>query len=174
MTTVLFAVSAAVAVAGQLKITAWARARWSSQRAIVYGITLMSTAFLPPFVDTGTATGTSGRAAWAVALAPLFAPVVLPGLGTAMVYPFEMDTVVSLAGGRLVAPHHGLCNTVAGLGITPGNLTTGAVRDAADRPGRPNRPGGCSRRRARSAPAAPHCWRARVVWPRVPDGSSRR
>ncbi|MFF7986069.1 MDR family MFS transporter [Streptomyces sp. NPDC007901] len=137
VTTVLFAVSAAVAVAGQLKITAWARARWSSRRAIVYGITLMSTAFLPPLVDTGTATGTSGPAAWAVALAPLFAAVVLLGLGTALVYPFEMDTVVSLAGGRLVATHYGLYNTVAGLGITLGNLTTGAVWDAADRLGRP-------------------------------------
>ncbi|MET9913840.1 MFS transporter [Streptomyces sp. NPDC006476] len=136
VTTVLFAVSAAVAVAGQLKITAWARARWSSQRAIVYGIALMGAAFLPLLIDTGPASRASGPAALTAALAPLFVAVVLLGLGTAMVYPFEMDTVVSLAGGRLVATHYGLYNTVAGLGITLGNLTTGAVWDAADRWGR--------------------------------------
>jgi len=137
VTTALFAVSAAVAVVGQLKITAWSRARWSSQRAIVYGIALMGAAFLPLLIETGPATRTSGPAAWAAALAPLFTAVVLLGLGTAMVYPFEMDTVVSLAGGRLVATHYGLYNTVAGVGITLGNLTTGAVWDAADRLERP-------------------------------------
>ncbi|MEU1273210.1 MFS transporter [Streptomyces sp. NPDC005799] len=137
VTTALFAVSAAVAVAGQLKITAWARARWSSQRAIVYGIALMGAAFLPLLIDTGPAGRDSGPLAWAAALAPLFVAVALLGLGTAMVYPFEMDTVVSLAGGRLVATHYGLYNTIAGLGITLGNLTTGAVWDAADRLGCP-------------------------------------
>ena len=137
VTTALFAVSAAVAVAGQLKITAWARARWSSQRAIVYGIALMGAAFLPLLIDAGPATGETGPLAWTAALAPLFAAVALLGLGTAMVYPFEMDTVVSLAGGRLVATHYGLYNTVAGLGITLGNLTTGAIWDAADRLGHP-------------------------------------
>ncbi|MFF6829819.1 MFS transporter [Streptomyces longwoodensis] len=137
VTTALFAVSAAVAVAGQLKITAWARARWSTQRAIVYGIALMGAAFLPLLIDAGTATRDTGPLAWTAALAPLFAAVALLGLGTAMVYPFEMDTVVSLAGGRLVATHYGLYNTVAGLGITLGNLTTGAIWDAADRLGHP-------------------------------------
>jgi hypothetical protein len=46
-----------------------------------------------------------------------------------------MDTVVSLSGGRLVATHYGLYNTVSGLGITLGNLAIGAVWDAsADQP----------------------------------------
>jgi MFS family permease len=137
VTTALFAVSAAVAVVGQLKITAWARARWSSQRAIVYGIALMGAAFLPLLIDTGPAPRDSSPLAGAEALVPLFAAVVLLGLGTALVYPFEMDTVVSLADGRFVATHYGFYNTVAGLGITLGNLITGAVWDAADRLGRP-------------------------------------
>ncbi|WP_079077928.1 MFS transporter [Streptomyces sp. CdTB01] len=137
VTTALFAVSAAVAVAGQLKITAWARAHWSSQRAIVCGIALMGAAFLPPLFASGTVTAGTGPLGWFAALASLFTAVALLGLGTAVVYPFEMDTVVSLAGGRLVATHYGLYNTVSGLGITLGNLTTGAVWDAADRMGRP-------------------------------------
>ncbi|MEV5880692.1 MFS transporter [Streptomyces sp. NPDC052101] len=137
VTTALFAVSAVVAVAGQLKITAWARARWSSQRAIVYGIAIMGAAFLPLLTDAGPATRDTGSLGWTAALAPLIATVALLGLGTAVVYPFEMDTVVSLAGGRLVATYYGLYNTVSGLGITLGNLATGAVWDAADRAGHP-------------------------------------
>ncbi|MFE0510314.1 MFS transporter [Streptomyces sp. NPDC058964] len=137
VTTALFAVSAAVTVAGQLKITAWARARWSSSRAMVCGIALMGTAFLPLLFGAGEVTADVGPLGWFAALAPLFAAVTLLGLGTAVVYPFEMDTVVSLAGGRLVATHYGLYNTVSGLGITLGNLTTGAVWDAADRLGLP-------------------------------------
>ncbi|MEU0170570.1 MFS transporter [Streptomyces iakyrus] len=137
VTTALFAVSAAVAVTGQVKVTAWARARWSSQRAIVYGISLMGGAFLPLLIDSGTATQGTDLVGRIMALAPLFAAVALLGLGTAVVYPFEMDTVVSLAGGRLVATHYGLYNTVSGLGITLGNLATGAVWDAADRSDNP-------------------------------------
>jgi MFS family permease len=97
----------------------------------------MGGAFLPLLIDTGTATGDSGVNTWFTALAPLFAAVALLGLGTALVYPFEMDTVVTLADGRLVATHYGLYNTVSGIGITLGNLTTGAVWDAAARMGRP-------------------------------------
>ncbi|MFJ3310024.1 MFS transporter [Streptomyces sp. NPDC086549] len=137
VTTALFAVSAAVAVAGQLKITAWARARWSSTHAIVCGIALMGAAFLPLLCASTTVTAGDGPAGRLAALAPLFAAVTLLGLGTAVVYPFEMDTVVSLAGGRLIATHYGLYNTVSGLGITLGNLVTGAVWDTAARLGRP-------------------------------------
>ncbi|EST35686.1 MDR family MFS transporter [Streptomyces roseochromogenus] len=137
VTTALFAVSAAVAVVGQLGITAWARARWSPQRAIVYGISLMGAAFLPLVTADSTVDGRSGLLDWIVTLGPLLVSVALLGLGTAAVYPFEMDTVVRLAGGRLVATHYGLYNSVSGLGITLGNLTTGAVWDATDRLGHP-------------------------------------
>lgn len=46
-----------------------------------------------------------------------------------MLYPYEMDTVVALSGGRWVATHYGLYNTVCGIGITLGNLGTGALLD---------------------------------------------
>ncbi|MGW1810157.1 MDR family MFS transporter [Streptomyces sp. NPDC002078] len=137
VTTALFAVSAAVTVVGQLRITAWARGRRRPQRAIVYGIALMGAAFLPLALTDLVVGSRSGLLDWTLALLPLFTAVTLLGLGTAAAYPFEMDTVVSLAGGRLVATHYGLYNTVSGLGITVGNLTTGAVWDAAHRLGHP-------------------------------------
>ncbi|ARP74549.1 MFS transporter [Streptomyces pluripotens] len=137
VTTGLFALSAAVAVTAQLKITAWARTRWSAQRAIVYGVALMGAAFLPLLPDVDLGDGNAGLLRRAAVLVPLATTVVLLGLGTALVYPFEMDTVVSLAGGRLVATHYGLYNTVSGLGVTLGNLATGALWDTADRLGHP-------------------------------------
>lgn len=130
VTTVLFALSAAVAAAGQLRITGWARARWSPQRAIVYGITLMGAAFTPLLLAGPSPQG-GGLLTRTAALAPLILAAGLLALGTALVYPFEMDTVVSLSGGRLVATHYGLYNTVSGIGITLGNLATGAVWDAS-------------------------------------------
>ena len=55
-------------------------------------------------------------------------------------FPFEMDTIVALSGGRLVATHYGVYNTICGIGITAGNLLTGATVDAARARGMPGLP----------------------------------
>lgn len=69
----------------------------------------------------------------ALTLISLVTAVALLAAGSAVVYPFEMDTVVALSGDRLVATHYGLYNTVSGLGITLGNIATGALWDFAQR-----------------------------------------
>ncbi|MEU0351455.1 MFS transporter [Streptomyces sp. NPDC006237] len=127
VTSGLFVLSAAVAVAGQLKLTAWAKERWSRPQAMVRGLAAMGLAFTP------LALAPAGTGPWylSVELAALAAAVVLLAAGSAVVYPLEMDTVVALAGNRLVATHYGLYNTVSGLGITLGNLATGALWDFA-------------------------------------------
>ncbi|MGW3953497.1 MFS transporter [Streptomyces sp. NPDC004752] len=127
VTSGLFVVSAAVAILGQLRLTGWARRRWSAQEALVRGLTAMGLAFVPPALVP--------HHAGAVVVAALLTAVVLLAAGSAVVYPFEMDTVVSLSGDRLVATHYGLYNTVSGLGITLGNLATGALWDFAVRHG---------------------------------------
>ncbi|MFE9795505.1 MFS transporter [Streptomyces goshikiensis] len=127
-TTLLFVLSAALAVAGQLRLTGWAKARWNGQDALVRGLAVMGAAFLPlALVAAG------GALSPAVALSALAAAVIALAVGGAIVYPFEMDTVTSLSGNRLVATHYGLYNTVSGLGITLGNLATGALWDYAQR-----------------------------------------
>ncbi|WP_198358381.1 MFS transporter [Streptomyces fildesensis] len=125
-TSALFVVSAAVAVMGQLRLTGWAKRRWSADQALVRGLAAMGLAFVPLAL-------VPAQAGTRAVLGALFAAVVLLAAGSAVVYPFEMDTVVSLAGGRLVATHYGLYNTVSGLGITLGNLATGALWDFAHR-----------------------------------------
>jgi predicted MFS family arabinose efflux permease len=48
-----------------------------------------------------------------------------------------MDTVVSLAGGRLVGTHYGFYNTIVGIGILVGNLATGTLMQKASDAGMP-------------------------------------
>jgi hypothetical protein len=50
-----------------------------------------------------------------------------------LLYPFEMDTVVRLSGGRLVATYYGAYNTASGVAISLGNLAVGALFDTAVR-----------------------------------------
>ncbi|WP_405708166.1 MULTISPECIES: MFS transporter [unclassified Streptomyces] len=126
-TSLLFVLSAAVAVAGQLRLTGWAEARFSGDRALMRGLALMGLAFVPLAL-----VALSGRAAPAVAApAALAIAVIALSASSAIVYPFEMDTVVALSGNRLIATHYGLYNTVSGLGITLGNLAIGALWDYA-------------------------------------------
>ncbi|WP_181698960.1 MFS transporter [Nocardia sp. GTS18] len=122
----LFVVSGVVAVAGQLRITAWLRARWGAGRSLVAGMTVLAASFVPLIVVSGPSPfGTI------TAVVALLVTTTLLAIGTAAVFPFEMDTVVSLSGDRLVATHYGFYNTVVGVGILIGNLATGAIVGAA-------------------------------------------
>ncbi|MGW2715794.1 hypothetical protein ACWC4J_43630, partial [Streptomyces sp. NPDC001356] len=58
---------------------------------------------------------------------------VLLAWGGALLYPFEMDTVVRLAGDRLVATYYGAYNTASGIAISLGNLAVGALFDTGVR-----------------------------------------
>ncbi|MBF6222002.1 MFS transporter [Nocardia abscessus] len=122
----LFVVSGVVAVAGQLRITSWFEARWGTGRSLVVGMSILAVSFLPVLVVPE-----SGRFGIAAAVVALLASTALLAVGAAAVFPFEMDTVVSLAGGKLVATHYGFYNTIVGVGILAGNLGTGAVVGAA-------------------------------------------
>ncbi|MER5885994.1 MFS transporter [Streptomyces sp. NPDC001941] len=115
VTTALFVVSALVALAGQLRITEWCKRYWPRERCLVAGLALMGGAFLLPVAPGGVA----GLLLCAAVLA----------VANAVLYPYEMDTVVALSGDRWVATHYGLYNTVCGIGITLGNLGTGALLD---------------------------------------------
>ncbi|WP_328731890.1 MFS transporter [Streptomyces caniferus] len=121
----LFVVSAAVAVAGQLRLTGWAKRRWTPHEALARGLATMGLAFVPLALTPPDTP--------ALTLISLVTAVALLAAGSAVVYPFEMDTVVALSGDRLVATHYGLYNTVSGLGITLGNIATGALWDFAQR-----------------------------------------
>ncbi|MFE3000611.1 MFS transporter [Nocardia sp. NPDC059246] len=126
VTSALFVISGLVAVAGQLRITAWFRKRWGTGRGLVVGVALLAVAFVPLAILPGPRPFGAP-----VAIGALLLAAAVLAVGTASVFPFEMDTVVSLSGNRLVATHYGFYNTVVGIGILVGNLATGALLGAA-------------------------------------------
>lgn len=129
----LFALSAVVAIIGQIRVTSWARQRWDSGKAVAAGLVLMAVAFLPLAATAGLTARQGSMGTATVAILPTLVATVLLTLGAVVAYPFEMDTIVALAQDRLVATHYGLYNTFAGIGITAGNLATGAVWGLAQR-----------------------------------------
>ncbi|WP_433453581.1 MDR family MFS transporter [Streptomyces sp. CA-142005] len=124
VTGAVFAVSALAALSGQLKLTAWAKRTLPGPRAIVCGLAVMGASFLPLLPgEPGAVTGVLALALCAALLA----------WGGALLYPFEMDTVVRLSGDRLVATYYGAYNTASGIAISLGNLAVGALFDTGVR-----------------------------------------
>ncbi|MGW5867563.1 MFS transporter [Streptomyces sp. NPDC055239] len=119
-TSALFVVSGLVALVGQLRITDLCRRTWTREQCLVAGLGLLGASFLPPALGGSGYVGVAGLLVCAAGLAG----------ATAVLYPFEMETVVALSGDRWVATHYGLYNTVCGIGITAGNLATGALLGA--------------------------------------------
>ncbi|ATW52319.1 MFS transporter [Streptomyces peucetius] len=138
-TAMLFAASGLATILGQTRLTAWCKQRWTVHRSISTGLALMGAAFLPLLAPIPTA----GPGRWIGAVAPPVLAGLLLAVATMIVYPFEMDTIVTLTQDRFVATHYGLYNTICGIGITAGNLLTGAALDAARRTGLPALPWLC-------------------------------
>lgn len=122
----VFVVSGLAAVAGQLRITGWLAARGGAARSLAVGVAILAASFLPLAVIPD-----SSRFGIVAGAAALLLSAAMLAVGSAAVFPFEMDTVVALAGGRLVATHYGFYNTIVGVGILAGNLGTGWLLGAA-------------------------------------------
>lgn len=122
----IFVVSGLVAVAGQLRITRWFAARWGPGRCLAIGLAILAASFLPLLIIPD-----SSRLGVVAAAAALLVSAAMLAVGAAAVFPFEMDTVMALAGGRLVGTHYGFYNTIVGVGILGGNLVTGWAMGAA-------------------------------------------
>ncbi|MEU9338943.1 MFS transporter [Streptomyces sp. NPDC048290] len=137
---VLFAVSGLATLAGQTRVTRWCAARYAPGAALTGGLAVMGLAFVPLVLATAVPVPEAGAARWLLAAVPAALAALLLAFGTMIAYPFEMDTIVRLSGNRLVATHYGLYNTVCGIGITAGNLVTGAALDAARGSGLPALP----------------------------------
>ncbi|MFF4624072.1 MFS transporter [Nonomuraea jabiensis] len=121
----LYALSALLGIAGQVRLTAWSSARWTRGQAISRGLALMGIAFLPPAALAQPALAP----AWA--MVPVVTCVLLLTLGTLVAFPFEMATIADMAGDRLIGTYYGLYNLLSGLGILAGNLMAGALVDTA-------------------------------------------
>jgi predicted MFS family arabinose efflux permease len=139
----LFAASGLSTVLGQTRLTAWLKARLEPGQALAWGLTAMGLAFVPLLLAMAVPVPESGVGLWLLSAVPPTLAALLLALGQMTAYPFEMDTIVRLSGDRLVATHYGLYNSVCGIGITLGNLLTGASLDAARAAGLPALPWLC-------------------------------
>ncbi|WP_367318636.1 MFS transporter [Streptomyces sp. HUAS ZL42] len=127
----LFAASGLATIFGQTRVTAWCKERLAPGQALTWGLLSMGLAFAPLLAATALPVPAEGIGRLLIAAVPPTLAALLLALGTMIAYPFEMDTIVQLSGDRLVATHYGLYNTICGIGITLGNLLTGAALDAA-------------------------------------------
>ncbi|MEV0115807.1 MFS transporter [Streptomyces sp. NPDC050844] len=127
----LFAASGLATILGQTRVTAWCKEHLDPGRALAWGLLMMGAAFLPLLAATALPVPEGGTGRWLLAAVPPMLAALMLALGTMVAYPFEMDTIVRLSGDRLVATHYGLYNTICGIGITAGNLLTGAALDTA-------------------------------------------
>lgn len=132
ITAMIFVVSGLVTITGQMRITRWFARRWGSGRSLTIGMLILASAFLPLIALPDDA-----RAGMIAAVAALLVATGVLAVGSAAVFPFEMDTVVSLANGRLVGTHYGFYNTIVGVGILAGNLATGWLMQTMEAVGRP-------------------------------------
>lgn len=145
--TLMFALSGAVAIFGQLRVSAWAKGRWMPSQAIVRGLILMGASFVPLALNAGAApSSATGDSPFGSALGylgvtfPLLLTTALLTIATLVVYPFEMATVASFGDKSMVGTYYGLYNTLSGIGIAVGNLLSGAAIDAGRRGGVPGLP----------------------------------
>ncbi|SEG47934.1 Predicted arabinose efflux permease, MFS family [Thermomonospora echinospora] len=141
--TAIFVISGVLTIAGQARVTGWAQRHWRPARAITWGLVLMAGAFVPvalaaPFLRT--AATSPGWPAHLLALLPIMAAAALLTLATMIVYPFEMATITTLGGERMVGTYYGLYSTLSGVGIAAGNLLSGAALDAGRAIGMPGLP----------------------------------
>ena len=115
----MFAVSGVVAVSAQLRITRWFSHRWGTSRCLVIGMTVVVLSFVPLILLPDNRFGA------VAAIGALLLSTALLAIGSAAVFPFEMDTVVVLSGGRLVGTHYGFYSTIVGVGILAATSPSG-------------------------------------------------
>jgi MFS family permease len=130
----LYACSALLGIAGQVRLTDWCATRWTRGQAITAGLALMGLAFLPIALTAHL----SLPPPWAVL--PALACAILLTVGTLVAFPFEMATIADMAKDRLIGTYYGLYNLLSGVGILGGNLLAGATLDLARSAGRPSLP----------------------------------
>ncbi|MFG2086838.1 MULTISPECIES: MFS transporter [unclassified Spirillospora] len=141
--TLVFVVSGALAVSGQVRVTSWVKAHWTPAQALARGLTLMGLSFVPMGLAAATSdaqAGVTGFLDYTAAITPILAGTGLLTLATMVTYPFEMATIATLGGDEMVGTYYGLYNTVAGAGIAIGNMLTGAALDAGRDAGMPGLP----------------------------------
>lgn len=118
--TTLFVLSAVLGLAFQVRLISWCEKRWTAGQAMVWGLIIMSVAFiplmLPPF-----------QGSTIVRLLPILVCAATLSIGSMMLHPFEMATIAGLAEGRVIGTYYSVNNLLSGFGGVFGNLVSAAA-----------------------------------------------
>jgi MFS family permease len=136
----VFVVSTLVGIAGQVRITAWCRARWSEGRSMAVGLLLMGAGFVPigvaaPFVPTAPAG--EWTSAGLLAVAPVLVGTVVFTVGMAMTSPFSLSLLPRVGSEQLAGTYYGWYYLVSAVVVAITNTAVGELLDRfPDGPGR--------------------------------------
>lgn len=132
LTGVMFALSSAITVMGQMWVTSRFARRHTPPRSIAIGMALMGLAFAPPMLTASILPVQSGSPATLVLNAsPILASTVLITLGMMVAKPFAMDAIPALGGERRLGTYYGLYYAIGGIAAALGNSATGLLFDFA-------------------------------------------
>lgn len=128
----VFVVSTLVGIAGQVRITAWCRTRWSEGRAMAVGLLLMGAGFVPigvaaPFVPTAPAG--EWTAAGLLAVAPVLVGTVVFTVGIAMTSPFSLSLLPRVGSEQLAGTYYGWYYLVSAVLVAITNTAVGELLD---------------------------------------------
>ncbi|MEF9907031.1 MFS transporter [Streptomyces sp. P9-A2] len=126
----VFVVGTLAGLAFQLRITRALKRRGDRARWISVGLALMSLAFLPPVLVTGTGGGAPGGAADAALRAlPVLAGALLLHVGVMVAQPFVMELIPGFGRPELTGTYFGIFYVVSGVAAAVGNTVVGRAMD---------------------------------------------
>lgn len=133
----VFVVSTVLGIAGQVRITAWCRARWSAGRSMAIGLAVMGGGFVPlavsaPLLPTAVPGGVSVPAL--LAALPVLLGTAVFTVGQAIVNPFSMALMPVVGSERLAGTYYGYYYMISAIVVAVINTGIGALLDGAVSP----------------------------------------
>lgn len=129
---VVFGVSTVIGVAGQVRITNWCRARWSSGFSVIVGLSCMGLSFVPLVLGAPLLEAPADAAP--LALVPVVLTTVLFTVGQAITNPFAMELLPQVGSERLAGTYYGFYYLVSSLVAAGVGWLVGALLDACAGP----------------------------------------
>lgn len=128
----VFVVSTVVGILGQVRITAWCRARWSAGRSMAIGLVVMGAGFVPlgaaaPFL--ATAPPGQWTASGVLAAVPVLLGTVVFTVGMAITNPFSMALLPVVGSEALAGTYYGFYYLVSAAVVAITNTGIGELLD---------------------------------------------
>ncbi len=131
----VFLLYTVAAIAAQVRITTWCRARWSAGTSVAVGLALQGAGFLPlmisaPWLDTDVGAGSVGAAA--LAAIPVLIGTLVFAVGMMIAFPFVMALLPVVGSERLTGTYYGVFYLVSAITAGVVSWIVGGLIDLTD------------------------------------------